>query len=200
MALLLSTLGSCEMPENGPWTTYDVDDAANGVHVINGVLSGTDPQTEMIRRAYLNELTDIPNEYVSNAENVNRVKQIFTENDWDQLFPSADAMYTYDGLMMAIAHYSSFCGVDGDTSCFYNGATNYQGESCDDAFMTPCGCETCTLCYPGRQTHEEICRAELATLFAHMTYETNCSDEQDGTDLKGLCLKREQSCYEYTTD
>ena len=53
--------------------------AENNVEVQNGIPSGTNGVIDgMIKRAYLNELTDKPNEYIDNAENVNRVKQIFT--------------------------------------------------------------------------------------------------------------------------
>ena len=43
---------------------------------------------------------------------------------------------------------------------------------------------------------EELCARELGTLFAHITYETNCNDPTlpDPSNRQGLCFLEEQDC------
>jgi hypothetical protein len=79
------------------------------------------------------EMTD----YGTNA-NAERVKLILTESKFNELFPSRDSLYTYDGFIKAVAKYPMFCGEYNDSS------TDTNLENLDNA-----------------------CKRELSTLLAH---------------------------------
>ena len=46
------------------------------------------------------------------------------------------------------------------------------------------------------KTYAQICAKELGTLFAHITYETNCNDGTSPypTHKQGLCFIKEKNC------
>jgi len=41
--------------------------------------------------------------------NVERIQSVFTEEMWDDGFPHADAIYTYDNFLKAAAKFPAFC-------------------------------------------------------------------------------------------
>lgn len=47
---------------------------------------------------------------------------LFSEADWDDGFPLADPIYTYDNFLKAVAKFPYFCNE-----------TNISGQSLDDA-------------------------------------------------------------------
>ena len=49
-------------------------------------------------------------ESVDGLTNVERVKSNFPLNDWNTWTNSADAIYTYDAFLRAVAKFPAFCG------------------------------------------------------------------------------------------
>lgn len=47
---------------------------------------------------------------LSNEDNVLRVATILSEDDWNELFPLANEVYTYHGFLGAIARWPAICG------------------------------------------------------------------------------------------
>jgi len=41
--------------------------------------------------------------------NVQRVARLFTQGDWDRGFPLANAVYSYDEFLQAVAKFPYFC-------------------------------------------------------------------------------------------
>lgn len=42
-------------------------------------------------------------------DNVKRVKDILTEEQWNYLFPKKNEVYTYDGFLNAVGKFPAFC-------------------------------------------------------------------------------------------
>lgn len=53
---------------------------------------------------------DGPDPNYLQADNVQRVKRVFTESDWNTNFPFANALYTYNDFLKAVAKFPAFCG------------------------------------------------------------------------------------------
>jgi chitodextrinase len=51
---------------------------------------------------------DVSDTYMSSA-NVQRIKSIFDEEDWNRGFPLADPIYTFDNFLKAAAKFPHFC-------------------------------------------------------------------------------------------
>ncbi len=43
-------------------------------------------------------------------DNVGRVRSVFTKSNWDDWLPNADAIYTYNKFLQAVAKFPAFCG------------------------------------------------------------------------------------------
>jgi hypothetical protein len=104
-----------------------------------------------------------------NFENVQRVKQHLSENQFDELFPIRDKdFYTYNGFLRAVAKFPAFC--------------NDFNEETDDVLNI--------------KDIDQVCKRELSTLFAHIAYESGKNDPWFGVNLfmQGLYHKADKDC------
>jgi len=76
-------------------------------------------------------------------DNVIRVKSVFPETDFEDVFSLRKSVYTYEGFLNAVGKFSAFCGE------------HKLKKTNGDAW-----------------TDDDACRRELATLFAHINQET----------------------------
>lgn len=49
-------------------------------------------------------------ELADGGDNVKLVQSFFSAEQWDEAFPLADSIYTYDNFLKAIAKFPYFCG------------------------------------------------------------------------------------------
>lgn len=87
-------------------------------------------------------------------ENVVRVASIMDEAKFDDFFPLKDDLYTYTNFLKAVGKFPHFCNEVNDE---YTGLKT-NAEDVDQA-----------------------CKRELATLFAHIAYESGKMDPWDAT-------------------
>ena len=92
---------------DGPWTGKDWYDSSYKMGVQNGVPYSNDPEMQNVLRAPLSLDTSIDN-YLS-MKNVQLVKDIFPADQWPVAFPMANALYTYDSFLKAVAKFPAFC-------------------------------------------------------------------------------------------
>lgn len=92
--------------ENNAWEDHDwiVD-----YQVIDGILHGVTDETDRRIQASRNLPADAVTDYLT-MDNVQRAMSVMSENKWNQLFPQANALYSYENFMKAIARYPKFCG------------------------------------------------------------------------------------------
>lgn len=72
-----------------------------------------------------------------------RIKNIFTQDDWNEVFAHANSIYTYDMFLNVVKYYPYFCNESNDCN-HYN--------SCHE-----------------EDKYEAACKKELAGLFANWT-------------------------------
>ena len=108
-ALLLIATASARIVDNDYWTnehnfinnTYDMEVEA-------GIAKGTSNAiTSMMRTGWTTE--GHPDDYATKS-NVMQVKEVFSEAQWSEWFPSANSLYTYENFLRAAAKYPAFCG------------------------------------------------------------------------------------------
>ena len=93
-------------------------------------------------------------ENIYQYENVLLVNQLLSQEAFDILFSERDGRLQYRHFLVAVAQFPAFCG-------------EYANK----------------LWIPNLGSAEQACKRELATLFAHMTYETG--DKPDDLDSTG---------------
>ena len=97
--------------------------------------------------------------------NVQLVNELLTQEDWNFLFP-LDDNNAYETFLTAIAQFPAFCS-----------------EFRDDGQ------------WPNLQTQEKACKRELATLFAHIIFNTGKKDNMNSPyERTGFQYRREQDC------
>jgi len=152
---------------DGVWTGNDWSDSATGYSIRNGRVCGDTDQTKrsLWSSSALNPVPEIDTvDPTNNQRNVQVVSSVFTQADWDHLFSAANPVYTYDNFMKAIAALPSVCGEQGT-----------HGQAV-----------TLSL--------EDICRKELATMFAHFAQETGAHDST-GASTNGVTEAWRQGLY-----
>ena len=128
---------------SGIWTDHDWFDEEENVGVKNGIPYGIDPSTS--RRIEAATLQSGPGVQNEDKENVRRIMEVFSEDDFEHLFPQHNRHFTYDSFLVAAGLYPKFCNED-DPSLGLNQA--------------------------------DVCKRELATLFAHIIHETNAGEPE----------------------
>lgn len=91
----------------GIWTDIDWYDEKEGVGVKNGMPYGIDPATQ--RRIDAATLQSGPGVQNEDKENVRRIMEVFSESDYEHLFPQHNRHFTYDSLLVAAGLYPKFC-------------------------------------------------------------------------------------------
>ncbi len=129
---LLAAFSEAAIVEDGIWTGHDWYDAALKIGVKNGVPYSKDKLVQHRLTAPFTVDGSVEADYLT-RDNVKRVQSIMNESDWDRGFPHANAIYTYDNFLKAVAKFPHFCNE-----------SNLSYYSLD-----------------------EMCRRELATIFAH---------------------------------
>ena len=133
--------------DDGPWTDYDTylfddENPAPYASVINGQVRYEDDDWK--QRVESAQIRPLnPGESIYSRDNVKLVNNVFSAEQFAAIFPEADEEFTYHSLLTAIAHYPKFCN---------------EFESVSEN--------------SNMQSQEKVCRRELATLFAHMIYES----------------------------
>ena len=105
---LLAAVSEAAIAENGIWTGNDWYDQTNKIGVANGIPYSNDTNVNHRITAPLTVDGSIDADYLTRA-NVQRVQSILSQADWDRGFPHADAIYTYDNFLKAVAKFPSFC-------------------------------------------------------------------------------------------
>ena len=80
-------------------------------------------------------------ERIHNFPNVLMVKDIVSEEIWNNFFPNRKELFKYDHFLRAVAQFPAFC-------------TEYNNV------------------HANLDSYTSACKRELATLFAHITYES----------------------------
>jgi hypothetical protein len=124
-----------------------VNHSSGGVNFTNGIPSSNDDKfNRKITASHALEENQM-NDW-ENFNNVKRVKQHVSENKFDQFFPIKNDFYTYDGFLKAVGKFPNFCD-------------DFNVEKDDTLNM---------------KNIDEVCKRELATLFAHITFESSLND------------------------
>ena len=89
-------------------------------------------------------IKELEGQDINKLKNVARVNQLFPEEAYNKLFPFRQNGFDYDNFIEAIASFPAFCNE------YVNIAT-----------------------IPNLKTQDLACKRELATLLAHVTYETS---------------------------
>lgn len=118
---LLANHASAAIADNGLWTGEDWYDDTLKVGVANGVPYSNDPAMQHRLNAPLSVDGDVSTDYMT-RENVQRVMSILNEAEWDDGFPIADPVYTYDNFLKAVGKFPFFCGE-----------TNIAGQTLEQA-------------------------------------------------------------------
>ena len=92
--------------------------------------------------------------------------EVFSESDFEHLFPQHSRHFTYDALLVAAGLYPKFCNED-DPSLGL--------------------------------TEADVCKRELATLFAHIIHETNAGEPEHSHEYfrQGLRHVKDHHCGKY---
>lgn len=88
--------------------------------------------------------------------NIQRIVRVFDENQWEDVFNVRREAYQYRGFLEAAVKYPAFCGEKGSTKAF------------------------------AEKSHDDVCKRELSSLFAHFTQEVghdNILVKADGTGV-----------------
>lgn len=91
--------------------------------VTNGVFYSNDAATLRRITSPISKDGDINTQDYTNFDNVARVMNFFPEAMWPSAFPQANAIYTYDNFLKAVAKFPAFCGennmanMDDDQTC-----------------------------------------------------------------------------------
>ena len=132
---------------NGYWTGNDYVDATLGYKIVDGFYypdEGTEHKRILESAKMLR-----PDQASLEAENVMRIKSLFTEYDFDYYFwERGSNPPTYTAMLEAMSLFPAFCNEQ------VGGVQNT-----DDIDMT--------------------CKRELATLFGHISYTTGARDTAD---------------------
>ena len=104
---LAGHMAQAAIVETGPWTGKDFYDAVNKTGVANGIPYSNDAVVQHRLRSPLSKDTDMA-DYLSMA-NVARVASLLPEAQWDIVFPSANAVYTYEKFLKAVGKFPAFC-------------------------------------------------------------------------------------------
>jgi hypothetical protein len=102
-------------------------------------------RTKSIETPYLNKVPS------TETENSQRFKRVFSEADFNTVFPLRKGIYTYQGLVDAVKAFPAFCGEKG------------------------------TYAQAATLSLDDVCRKELATLFAHVVIESGVNDDSSST-------------------
>lgn len=111
-----------------------------------------------------------------NPSNVKRVEKIVSQVKWEQLFPLANTVYSYNNFLKSVALFPRFC----DTYHLQSAGTPEEQEARDAIHS------------------EKLCRKSLATLFAHIAFESGANDTTRSEPLwrQGLYYANQKSCTE----
>jgi hypothetical protein len=101
---LLTTAASAQ---NGIWTGHDWQNTSAGIGISNGVPYGLNSKTT--QRLNSSSSINTANINIYSQPNVQRIQRLLTQSQWNQLFPQALTVYTYDGFLKAAAKYPMFC-------------------------------------------------------------------------------------------
>merc|ERR1711971_797719 len=126
---------------------------STGYKFIDGVPTA---ENDLVRRKLHSPLAcseSTMSEYSTKA-NVQRVSSIISEAKFNQLFPLADSFYTYGNFLKAVGKFPAFCNE-------FN--ADYTGHKIN------------------AENLEMTCKRELATLFAHIAYESGKNDDWHAT-------------------
>jgi len=151
-----------------PWTNNDWTMASTGYTFTNGVPGSEDKLVHRRITAPMACDESKMSEYAT-KENVMRVAEILPESKYDDLFPLKDDFYTYENFLKAVGKFPHFCNEVNDA-------------------------------YTGHKTNaknvDEACKRELATLFAHIAFESGKMDDWNDVPKfkQGLHVKAGDEC------
>ena len=106
---LLTSFANAAIAENGLWTNNDWYDSTMKVGVTNGVPYSNDPKVSRRITSPLTVDGFVADDYLT-RENVIRVQSLMTQEQWDDGFPLADPIYTYQNFLRSVAKFPAFCG------------------------------------------------------------------------------------------
>ena len=104
---LIANEAQAAIVADGPWTGNDWYNNSAKIGVKNGIPYSKDQLTQHMLTAPLT-LDGPINEYMS-MKNVQLVNKIFPASKWSTAFPHANAVYTHDNFLKAVAKFPAFC-------------------------------------------------------------------------------------------
>jgi chitodextrinase len=150
LALLASiSTVKASISTEGLWTNNDWTETSTGYKFTNGVPGSDDTLTNR-RITSPHALAESQLSDWETKANVQRVTSHLSEDAFDFFFPLADSLYTYENFLKAVAKFPAFCNE-------YN--EDLSGLNTEDI--------------------DNTCKRELATLFAHIAYESGNNDPWD---------------------
>ena len=160
---------AAEIVDDGPWTGYDFEKAdffGNSYYEVrNGIVTYNDPS--WVKRVESTRM--IPLNEIQNIytqPNVALVNAIFPESEFERLFPKRFKRFLYEPFLKAVAQFPAFCGE-------FSAGTGHANLL----------------------NQEKACRRELATLFAHVIYESGYARlGNQSTYSSGLSARRDKGC------
>lgn len=93
---------------DGLWTGVDWYDNTTNIGVNNGIPYSNDPSVQRRLTAPLAYDGPVDTDYLE-RDNVQLVQSFFSAEQWDEAFPLADSIYTYDNFLKAVAKFPYFC-------------------------------------------------------------------------------------------
>ena len=120
---LLINWASAAIAQNGLWTDQDWYDDTQHIGAANGIPYSNDAAVERRITAPKSIDGNVEDMDYLNFENVQRVQRFFNQTQWNEGFPLADPVYTYQNFLKAVAKFPAFCGesnlsnLDLDETC-----------------------------------------------------------------------------------
>ena len=149
IALLMSAVAvEAAIVETGPWTGKDWVQSNAGYKYTNGIVSSTDANTQRRIKAP-NALPEHKMSDWQTKKNVKLVDSLVGNDNWNHWFSLADtdAGLTYQNFLKSVAKFPYFCNEWNEKEKGLN-----------------------------TESLENTCKRELATLFAHIAYESGQND------------------------
>jgi len=103
------------------WESAAHNWTGTGMQVQNGKVSGTNDALDQFIKSPLTQPSH-PDGQLEGFENVDRVKLVFSEADWDETMADANEHYTYEAFLRAVAKFPAFCNES-------NSPLNYDLDS-----------------------------------------------------------------------
>lgn len=108
LAAAFAFTAQASIVQTGFWVSHDFLDLQLKLRVTDGMVSGTDDTTDQFVRSAWSSIGH-SSDYL-NKPNVQKVSSALSASQWSNIFPDANAIYSRDLFLKAVAKYPAFCG------------------------------------------------------------------------------------------